>query len=154
MVPQNRIVVTLDSVLDSVELAEEAALKFAEAVGVGEEDRHKLGMSVREGVINALQYGNKMSPEKKARLTLQRHPDKLEIRILDQGEGFSLSDVPDPLAEENLLKSSGRGILLMRSFMDEFDVQPGPEGGAELVMAMHLRSSEAAGSAPAKEDES
>ena len=133
---ENRIVVTLDSVLDSVELAEEVSLKFAEAAGFSEEDRHKLGMSVREGVINALQYGNKMSPEKKAKLTLQLLSDKLEIRILDQGEGFSLSDVPDPLAEENLLKSSGRGILLMRSFMDEFDVQPGPAGGAELVMAM------------------
>ncbi len=152
---QNRVVLTLDSVLDSVELAEEAALKFAEAAGVSEEDRHKLGMSVREGVINALQYGNKMSPDKKARLTLQLHPGKLEIRILDQGEGFSLADVPDPLAEENLLKASGRGILLMRSFMDEFDVQPGPEGGAELVMAMRLRAPDAgdsAGSAHSKEE--
>jgi len=154
---QNRVVVTLDSVLDSVELAEEAALKFAEAEGVSEEDRHKLGMSVREGIINALQYGNKMSPNKKARMTLQMHPDKLEIRILDQGPGFSLADVPDPLAEENLLKSSGRGILLMRSFMDEFDVRPGPDGGAELIMAMHVRhageSENAAGSAQSKEDE-
>lgn len=152
---QNRVVLTLDSVLDSVELAEEAALKFAEAAGVSEEERHKLGMSVREGVINALQYGNKMSPEKKARLTLQLFPDKLEIRILDEGEGFSLSDVPDPLAEENLLKASGRGILLMRSFMDEFDVRPGPGGGAELVMAMHLRASDtsdSAGSAHSKEE--
>lgn len=135
----NRIVVTLESVLDSVELAEEVALRFAEAAGVQEEDRHKLGMSVREGVINALQYGNKMAPDKKTRLTLLRHPDKLEIRILDQGQGFRLEDIPDPLAEENLLKSSGRGILLMRSFMDEFDVLPGPEGGAELVMCMKLR---------------
>ncbi len=154
---QNRVVLTLDSVLDSVELAEEAALKFAEAAGVSDEDRHKLGMSVREGVINALQYGNKMSPDKKARLTLQLHSDKLEIRILDQGEGFTLADVPDPLAEENLLKSSGRGILLMRSFMDEFDVQPGLGGGAELVMAMRLRSADAGGpasSAQSKEDRS
>ena len=152
---QNRIVVTLDSVLESVELAEEVALKFALAAGFDEEDLHKLGMAVREGVINALQYGNKMSPEKKARLTLESFPDKLEVRILDQGEGFSLADVPDPLAEENLLKSSGRGILLMRSFMDEFDVRPGTEGGAELVMAMRRPSRESdrsAGSAQAKED--
>lgn len=135
---QNRVVVTLDSILESVEIAEDIALKVAQAAGFEEEDLHKLGMSVREGMINALQYGNKMSPEKKARLILQIHPDKLEIRIVDQGEGFSLEDVPDPLAEENLLKSSGRGILLMRSFMDEFGVQPSPEGGAELMMAMRL----------------
>lgn len=137
---QNRVVVTLDSVIESVEIAEEVALKVAQAAGFEEEDLHKLGMSVREGMINALQYGNKMSPDKKARLILQVHPDKLEIRIVDQGDGFSLNDVPDPLAEENLLKSSGRGILLMRSFMDEFGVQPGPEGGAELMMAMRLPS--------------
>lgn len=143
---ENRIVVTLDSVLDSVEIAEEVAVRVAEAAGFAEEDRHKLGMSVREGVINALQYGNKMSPEKKARLTLQVHPDRLEIRILDQGEGFRIEDIPDPLAEENLLKSSGRGILLMRSFMDHFDVQPGPQGGAELIMSMK-RSSPERGSA-------
>ena len=135
---QNRVVVTLDSIIESVEIAEEIALKVAQAAGFAEEDLHKLGMSVREGVINALQYGNKMSPDKKIRLTLQIHPDKLQIGILDQGEGFSLDDVPDPLAEENLLKSSGRGILLMRSFMDEFGVRAGAEGGAELVMAMRL----------------
>ncbi len=150
---ENRIVVTLDSVLDSVELAEEVALRFAEAAGFEEEDRHKLGMSVREGVINALQYGNKMSPDKKARLTLQLHPGKLEIRILDQGEGFSLADIPDPLAEENLLRSSGRGILLMRSFMDEFDVLPGPEGGAELVMAMKRAPRESGSASPAQAKE-
>jgi serine/threonine-protein kinase RsbW len=151
---EDRIVVTLDSVLDSVELAEEAALRFAEAAGVEEEDRHKVGMSVREGVINALQYGNKMSPEKKTRLILQRHSDKLEIRILDQGSGFRLEDIPDPLAEENLLKSSGRGILLMRSFMDEFDVLQAPEGGAELVMCLKLRSQAGSrGSPPAKEEQ-
>jgi serine/threonine-protein kinase RsbW len=135
----HRIVVTLDSVLDSVDLAEDVALRVAEAAGFDEEDRHKLGMSVREAVINALQYGNKMRPEKKARLTLQLCPDKLEIRVLDQGPGFNLADVPDPLAEENLLRSSGRGILLMRSFMDEFDVLQHATGGAELVMALRYR---------------
>lgn len=156
---QNRVVVTLDSIIESVEIAEEIALKVAQAAGFAEEDLHKLGMSVREGMINALQYGNKMSPDKKARLTLQIHPDKLEIRIADQGDGFSLDDVPDPLAEENLLKSSGRGILLMRSFMDEFGVEPGAQGGAELVMAMRLPSARENGNpsgsaqAPAKANE-
>lgn len=136
-----KIVVTLETVLESVELAEEIALNVAEAAGFQEEDRHKLGMSVREGVINALVYGNQMAPEKKAFLTLALQPDKLEIRVLDQGPGFRLEDVPDPLAEENILKASGRGILLMRSFMDEFEVGRGPQGGAELRMAMRYRDS-------------
>jgi len=140
-----RIVATLESVLDSVDLAEDITRRVACASGFEDDDCHKLGMSVREAVINALQYGNKMSPEKQVRLTLVLGPDKLEIRVQDQGEGFDLKDVPDPLAEENLLKSSGRGILLMRSFMDEFDVVRAAEGGAELIMAMRYPSSRPAG---------
>lgn len=135
MATTRRIVVTLESVLESVDLAEGVTLSISEAVGFDEEDRHKIGMAVREGVINALTYGNQMSPEKKVRLTLALTPDRMVIQVLDQGAGFDLSEVPDPLAEENLLKASGRGILLMRSFMDEFNVVRAPEGGAELLMA-------------------
>jgi serine/threonine-protein kinase RsbW len=64
--------------------------------------------------------------------------DRFIVRILDQGRGFSLDDVPDPLAQENLLKTSGRGIFLMRAFMDEFDVLRPSGGGAELVMTKRL----------------
>ncbi len=135
MAQSRRIVVTLQSVLESVDLAEGIALSISEAAGFDEGDRHKIGMAVREGVINALQYGNQMSPEKIVRLTITLAPDRLLIQVLDQGTGFDLSDVPDPLAEENLLKASGRGILLMRSFMDEFSVARAPEGGAELSMS-------------------
>jgi serine/threonine-protein kinase RsbW len=63
------------------------------------------------------------------------------IHVLDEGAGFKLSDVPDPLAEENLLSTSGRGIFLMRAFMDEFDVVPGKTGGAEIVMSKKLPTS-------------
>jgi anti-sigma regulatory factor (Ser/Thr protein kinase) len=60
------------------------------------------------------------------------------IHVMDEGKGFKLVDVPDPLAEENLLSTSGRGIFLMRAFMDEFDVVPGRTGGAEIIMAKRL----------------
>ena len=60
------------------------------------------------------------------------------VRIGDEGPGFDLSQVPDPLAEENLLRTSGRGIFLIKAFMDEFSVQRGPKGGAEIVMAKKL----------------
>lgn len=145
MGPTRRIVVTLDSVLESVDLAEGVALSISEAIGFDEEDRHKIGMAVREGVINALTYGNQMAPEKKVQLTLALHPDRLGIQVLDQGSGFDLAEVPDPLAEENLLKASGRGILLMRSFMDEFQVTRPPGGGAELSMAKLYPASSSAG---------
>ena len=60
------------------------------------------------------------------------------MRIIDQGTGFELTEIPDPLAEENLLRTSGRGLFLMRAFMDEFKVERGPEGGAQLVMIKKL----------------
>jgi len=87
-------------------------------------------MSVREGVINAFHYGNEERPDKKIHLAVDLTADKMIIHVLDEGAGFLLSDVPDPLAEENLLSTSGRGIFLMRAFMDEFNVISGRTGGA------------------------
>jgi serine/threonine-protein kinase RsbW len=95
-------------------------------------------MSVREGVINAFHYGNQERPDKKIYLAVDFTADKMIIHVLDEGAGFKLSDVPDPLAEENLLSTSGRGIFLMRAFMDEFEVVPGRTGGAEIVMSKKL----------------
>lgn len=133
-----RMDVTLESMMDSVDLAEDIILRIAEASGFDDEERHRIGMSVREGVINAVTYGNHQNREKKVFLTIELDKERLVIRILDQGDGYALADVPDPLAEENLLKSSGRGILLMKAFMDEFDVVRGRTGGAEVTLVKKL----------------
>lgn len=130
--------VTLDTQVESVNLAEEMSLRVAAAAGFGEDDCYRIGMSVREGVINAFYYGNRQRPEKKIYLALDLTPDKLVIHVLDEGQGFNLGEVPDPLAEENLLSTSGRGIFLMRAFMDEFDVVRGRNGGAEIIMSKRL----------------
>jgi serine/threonine-protein kinase RsbW len=130
--------VTLETQVESVNLAEEMCLRVAEAAGFGEDDCYRIGMSVREGVINAFHYGNQERPEKKIHLAVDITSEKLIIHVLDEGTGFKLKDVPDPLAEENLLSTSGRGIFLMRAFMDEFDVVPGKTGGAEIVMSKKL----------------
>jgi serine/threonine-protein kinase RsbW len=130
--------ITLESLVQSVNLAEEMCLRVAEAAGFGEDDCYRIGMSVREGVINAFHYGNQERPEKKIHLAVDLTPDKMIIHVLDEGAGFQLADVPDPLAEENLLSTSGRGIFLMRAFMDEFDVVSGKTGGAEIVMSKKL----------------
>jgi len=133
--------VVLDTHVESVNLAEEMCLRVAEAAGFDEEICYRIGMSVREGVINAFHYGNQERPEKKIHLALDITSDKLVIHVMDEGKGFKLSDVPDPLAEENILSTSGRGIFLMRAFMDEFEVVPGRTGGAEIVMAKWLPGS-------------
>jgi len=110
----------------------------AEASGFGEDECYRIGMAVREGVINAFHYGNQEKPEKKIHLAIELTQEKMVIKVMDEGKGFRLTDVPDPLAEENLLSTSGRGIFLMRAFMDEFDVVPGSTGGAEIVMSKKL----------------
>src|SRR5450755_3706329 len=133
--------VTLDTHVESVNLAEEMCLRVAEEAGFGEDDCYRIGMAVREGVINAFHYGNQEKSEKKIHLAIDLSSEQMVIHVMDEGKGFKLLDVPDPLAEENLLSTSGRGIFLMRAFMDEFDVVPGRTGGAEIVMAKKLPSS-------------
>ena len=141
MAPETKhLEVTLDTQVESVNVAEEMCLRVAEAAGFGEDDCYRIGMSVREGVINAFHYGNQERPDKKIHLAVDLTPEKMIIHVLDEGKGFDLANVPDPLAQENLLSTSGRGIFLMRAFMDEFDVIKARTGGAEIVMAKRLPS--------------
>src|SRR5579875_40730 len=133
-----RLEVTLDTLIESVDLAEGIATRVAEAAGFDEDDTHKLAMAVREGAINAFTYGNSQDPRKKITLIVEFEPEKLVIHIMDQGSGFEVREIPDPLAEENLLRTSGRGLFLMRAFTDEFTIQRAPGGGTELVMAKML----------------
>lgn len=134
----NRIEVTMETLLDSVALAEGITERVARAAGFHDDDCSKIGMSVREGVINAFRYGNEEQRHKKIHISFELTGDKFVVHIIDQGRGFDLHQVPDPLAEENLLKTSGRGIFLIRTFMDEFEVRRSPQGGAELIMAKKL----------------
>lgn len=136
-----RLEVTLETLLDSVDLGENIAIRIAGEAGFDDEESHKIGMSVREAVINAFTYGNNKERGKKIGLTFELESEKLVVHVLDEGNSFDLSRVADPLAEENLLRTSGRGIFLMRSFMDEFSVQRGVHGGTEFVLGKWLPGS-------------
>jgi serine/threonine-protein kinase RsbW len=131
------IEVTAETAWQTIDLTQAITERLAQAVGFEEEDIHKIGMSVREGVINALHYGNRMQRTKRVFLSYVFEPDRLVIRVLDQGPGFESEGMVDPLAEENLLKTSGRGLLIVRAFMDDMRVGHGAGGGAELMMAKH-----------------
>jgi serine/threonine-protein kinase RsbW len=133
-----RLEVTLDTQLESVDLAENIVMRVAEAAGFSDDEIHKVGMAVREGVVNAYNYGNAQDRQKKIVLAVEFEPEKMVVHIIDEGSGFELSEVADPLAEENLLRTSGRGIFLMRAFMDDLAVRRGPSGGADLVMSKKL----------------
>jgi len=125
---------TFDSTLESVDQAEEMVLKEANHLGFEDDDQHKIGISVRECMVNAVVHGNRYNKKKKVHLTVSRAPGKLEVRIGDEGEFFDQSKLPDPLADENLLRHSGRGLLLMQAFMDEFQVRPREPNGTEVKL--------------------
>ena len=130
-----RMEVILETLIESIALAEEVGVRFAAAAGFGEDDQYKVGLAVHEGVMNAFMYGNQQRRERKIHLTFELHEDRLVIHIVDQGAGFRIEDVPDPREDENVLEDSGRGVLLMKAFMDEVDVLSSEAGGAKLVMA-------------------
>ena len=129
----------LDSTLESVDLAEAEVVRVAGESGMAEEDQHRLGMAVRESMVNAVVHGNRYSSHKKVQLTIRCHPDRLAVAIADEGEGFELNLVPDPLADENLLRQSGRGILLIQAFVDEFRIRRRESVGTEALLVKYLK---------------
>jgi len=130
--------ILLDSTLESVDLAEAEVLRVAGDAGMAEEDQHRLSMAVRESMVNAIVHGNRYSPDKKVQLKIRRQPDRLAVEIADEGEGFELKSVPDPLADENLLRQSGRGILLIQAFVDEFRIRRRETAGTQAVLVKYL----------------
>ncbi|MGD0693827.1 MAG: ATP-binding protein [Terriglobia bacterium] len=126
--------VTLESNLNEVEVADEITRRVSSTAGFDEDDQQKIEMAVHESVINAIFHGNKNDATKRLFLRFQILPDRLEIHVRDQGAGFDVSAVADPLANENLLKVSGRGIFLIRAFMDELRVNVQPGAGTEVTM--------------------
>jgi len=135
---------TLDSTLETVDHAEEKATRIATELGFPEDEVMQISMAVREGAVNAVLHGNAYAPDKKVTLAFERTPEDLVITIRDQGKGIDLNGIPNPLAPENLLKTSGRGIFLMRSFMDVVEIRPS-QTGTEIKLIKHVRGTPAAG---------
>jgi len=130
----------LESDLKNVEVAEEITLRVAGTAGFDEDEQHRIEMAVHESMINAIWHGNKNDSSKSVWLQFKIYRDRLEIRIRDQGNGFDPHRIPDPLENDNLLNVSGRGIFLIRAFMDEFKVENVNGAGTEVTMVKHLRS--------------
>jgi serine/threonine-protein kinase RsbW len=132
--------VVLENDLKNVEVAEEIARRISDTAGFDEDDQHKIDMAVHESVINAIWHGNKNDPSKHVRLRFEMYSDRLEIHVRDQGNGYDPNQLPDPLAEENLLNVSGRGIFLIRTFMDEYRVESIAGEGTEVILVKRLNS--------------
>ena len=127
--------------LDFVQVVSDHVARMA---GLDEDDVHWVGVAVRESVINAIKHGNANDANKRVHVEFtpltDTDPRGVAIRVRDEGIGFDPETLPDPLAPENILKSSGRGIFLIRNFMDELVLQRAPEGGMEVVMVKRVQA--------------
>jgi serine/threonine-protein kinase RsbW len=125
------------SALDMIDVVQVVGDAFARGAGLDDDAVHWVGLALRESVVNAMRHGNGNDSRKRVHVELATLDELLPavwIRVRDEGPGFDPSTLPDPLAPENLLKSSGRGIFLIRNFMDELIMRRAAEGGMEMVM--------------------
>lgn len=120
--------IVLDSRIESVDQAEATAERVAERAGFDESERHRIAMAVREITVNAVMHGNAYDRGKKVIIEFSVSREDLVVSIRDQGTGFDTTGLADPLAPENLLRQSGRGIFLARAFMDQVDLQTSSSG--------------------------
>jgi serine/threonine-protein kinase RsbW len=144
-----RVSYTLESNLESVNQAEQAATEMAVKAGFDEEDVGRISMAVREASVNAVLHGNHYDPNKRVFIVFENIGGKLVLKVTDQGEGLDPSRIPNPLAPENLLKQSGRGIFLIKAFMDEVEIKS-LHPGTEITMIKRVHGRDAEGKEDAK----
>jgi serine/threonine-protein kinase RsbW len=129
--------------LDFIQVVSE---HMGRSAGLDDDERHWVSVAIRESVINAIKHGNRNDATKHVFVdieTPQGEPE-LNIRVRDEGEGFDPEALVDPLAPENMLKASGRGIFLIRSFMENVQLRRAPEGGMEIRMTKRAQPGEPA----------
>lgn len=144
-----RVSYRMESTLESVNQAEEVATKIANKIGFDEEDVNRISMAVREAAVNAVLHGNAYDPAKKVTFGFENTGGALVITVADEGRGLKPDSIPDPLAPENLLKQSGRGIFLMRAFMDEVRIRS-LDPGTEITMIKNVQGRQAEGKEESK----
>jgi serine/threonine-protein kinase RsbW len=127
--------------MDSVGVVEAAAERMAAGAGLDEDAVFHVTMAVREAAVNAVLHGNEYAPERKIEGWLENTGIDLIFVVADQGRGFDPEHLPDPLAPENVLRGSGRGIFLIRSLMDEVHFRQ-LHPGTELTLVKHLAPAE------------
>jgi serine/threonine-protein kinase RsbW len=142
--PNGHHIVRLEftSVFEMVDFVQVVSDHVSHSVGLDDDAAHWVSVAIRESVINAIKHGNRNDASKRVFVEFETtiaDVAELSIRVRDQGEGFDPQLLADPLAPENLLKSSGRGIFLIRNFMDDVRLQRAPEGGMEIRMIKRVQ---------------
>jgi serine/threonine-protein kinase RsbW len=138
----NTIRLEFSSAFEMLDLVQVVSDGVGRLAGLDEDALHWVGVAIRECVINAIKHGNRSNDQKlvfvEFTLANGMSPGELVVLVRDQGEGFDPDIVKDPLAPENLLSSSGRGIFFMRSLMDDVALRRAPQGGMEVRMVKRL----------------
>ena len=134
--------IELPSSFELVDLVQLLSDRLSAMVGFDEDSLHWVSVAVRESVINAIKHGNREDLHKHVivefGLSPRQAPTEFSVKVLDEGAGFDPEEIANPLNPENILKSSGRGIFFMRSFMDDVSIERRPEGGMSVRMAKKL----------------
>ena len=134
----------IHSTIDALDLVQAVTEHIAQRLGLDEEALHWTTMAVRESVINAITHGNRSNPDKIVSIDFAAspttNPAEFVVSVRDQGEGFDPATLKDPLAVENVLNASGRGIFLIRQFMDDVVIRRTGDGGMEVRMTKHIRT--------------
>lgn len=125
--------------IDLVDLVTDALLRH---VGMDDESVERMGLAVREAVANGVQHGNKEQPEKRVAVSFVLSTKEVSIRICDEGEGFDVASLPDPLDPDNLFKPRGRGILLMNTFMDEVKFDFDGDRGTAVTLRKRIKDND------------
>lgn len=133
-----KVEITISSRFENIELVQVIAEHLCESAGMDDDSSHWIGMAVREGIANAIKHGNQGDTNKKVHATFELNQGRLSITIDDEGSGFDPGTIGDPLSPQNLMKTSGRGIFYMKTFMDRVDFSFRPEGGTQLFMSKNL----------------
>jgi serine/threonine-protein kinase RsbW len=132
----------IHSNFEALDFVQTISDRMAQLGGLDEDAVHWIGVAVRESVINAIKHGNREDVQKLVTVEFAfepvAEPQELVVRVRDQGAGFDPQEIADPLAPENLLKASGRGIFFMRSFMDDVTLKRASGGGMEVRMVKKL----------------
>ncbi|MGH9798926.1 MAG: ATP-binding protein [Blastocatellia bacterium] len=144
MLAENVVELTIASQLEFIDLVTTLTDNITQMIGFDEESAYWVNMAVRESVANAVEHGNKYDPQKNVDIRFTIGVDALRVTVRDHGEGFDISMLPDPLDPNNLLNPAGRGILYMRTFMDQVEYGRHPEGGMIVTMSKRRATSSAA----------
>lgn len=140
MTPSGKITVSVASRVAHVDLIHAISDQIAALIGFEGDDVLNLGLAVREATINAIKHGNRLDPRKRVRVVFRFDKEGMSVAIRDRGAGFDMNAVADPTLPENLFQSSGRGILLMKAFVDRIEVHEHDGKGAEVLLVKSLRN--------------